>query len=459
MLGVAHRMMARPDRWIVRRDDTQGRRSNVSVPQMVPPEAASSPFLRRLASRQARFVAGVVLLVLVGFFVPQMYRRMARAQGNDLTVYLESARALMRGDDPYAIALPQGHAPYPLTIDTLVIPLTWVPAWLAQALWFGANATALVVSVLILERLWASSPSRPSLAATIPVPVRLTALMVALVTPFQSQFTLGQMDLVTLCFCCLFCRADVAGRRQEASMWLGGAIALKLTPLVFVLGLARRRQYRMLVLTAGWAVLWAVALPALASDRVLPLYGDAWIRVLRSRVEAPVSLDWSSRFTLAAALTYVVPPSAAIPGLRYWAAAAVVAPVAVAEGWVAHDPRGRLMSFAVTLAAIPLVSPISETHHLTMLTGALWLWMLAAGTPPFMRVLDLLGVALFLTSHWIALGLAGPAAFRRASLFDFLALIALYLVLLVRTLSFRASPRLGLDGDPGRPARTSHAVP
>jgi hypothetical protein len=384
----------------------------------------------------------MTLLVVAGFFVPQMYRRMARDKGNDLTVYLESARALVRGDDPYAIALPQGHAPYPLTIDTLVIPLTWVPPWLAQALWFAANATALVVSVVILERLWARHSSKPSLAATIPILVRLAALVVALVTPFQSQFTLGQMDLVTLCLCCLFCRADVAGRRTEASMWLGGAIAMKLTPLVFVPGLVRRRQHRMLLLTVGWTILWAVVLPALASDRVLLLYGDGWLRVLRSRVDAPVSLDWLSRFTLAAALAHVVPQSAAIPGFRYWAAALVVVPIVVAEGWVARDSRGRLMMFAVTLAAIPLISPMSETHHLTMLAGALWLWMLAAGTPPFTRAVDLLAVALFLTSHWIALGLAGPPALRRASIFDFLALIVLYLVLFVHALRFRASPRL-----------------
>ena len=100
------------------------------------------------------------------------------------------------------------------------------------------------------------------------------------------------------------------------------------------------------------------------------------------------------------------------------------------------------MMFAVTLAAIPLISPMSETHHLTMLAGALWLWMLAAGTPPFTRAVDLLAVALFLTSHWIALGLAGPPALRRASIFDFLALIVLYLVLFVHALRFRASPRL-----------------
>jgi len=398
-----------------------------------------SRVLRILSTRHARIVAAAILLVVGGFFIPQAHRRMTRSRGNDLTVYLASGQALMHGDNPYAIPLPQGHAPYPLTVDALLIPLTWVPTGLAQAVWFATNAGALLASLLLLEHMWGHASGSVSLASTVPLVVRIALVVVAFLVPFQSHFTLGQMDLVVLGLCCLFFRAHLAGRYAAASMWLGAAIAMKLTPLAFVVGVARRRQYRTLALTAGWAVLWAIGLPALVSDRVLALYGDAWMRVLRSRVEIPVSL-WESRFTLAGALAYVWPRSATVPGLRYWAAAAVLAPIAVAEGRVGSASRGRLMVFAATLVAIPLISPISETHHLAILAGALWLWMLAAGSPPFMPALDLGGAVLFLAAHWVGLGLAGPGASRRVSLFDFLALLILYLVLLRRSLGFAQEP-------------------
>src|SRR5262249_37835365 len=71
------------------------------------------------------------------------------------------------------------------------------------------------------------------------------------------------------------------GPARESSDVPGGGNAMKPTPLVFVPGLVRRRQYRLLALTVGWILLWGVVLPALASDRVLSLYGDGWIRGLR----------------------------------------------------------------------------------------------------------------------------------------------------------------------------------
>jgi hypothetical protein len=239
------------------------------------------------------------------------------------------------------------------------------------------------------------------------------------------------MDLVVLWLCCLFFRADLAGRGLAASIWLGGAIAMKLTPTVFVVNLVGRRLYRRVVLTLGWVIVWAVGLPALASNRELALYGT-WIRALRARLDAPATLE-HSHFTLAAALTHLWPAAIGIPGLRYWTAALILTPILVIEWRGPLVPRGQLMLFAMGLVAIPLISPISETHHLTLLAGPLWLWMLAAGTPP-LRTLELAGVLLFLVAHWLALAVAGPGGSRAWSIFDVVALTVLYLVLLARTL-------------------------
>src|SRR5262249_58253160 len=135
--------------------------------------------------------------------------------------------------------------------------------------WWGETPAALGGRVLMGGGLGPRHSAQPSVTATIPALIRLTVVVVALVTPFQSHFTLGQMDLITLCLCCLFCHADIAGRRTEASMWLGGAIAMKLTPLVFVPSLIRRRQYRLLILTVPLILLSRLVLPAPPSDPAL----------------------------------------------------------------------------------------------------------------------------------------------------------------------------------------------
>ena len=124
----------------------------------------------------------------------------------------------------------------------------------------------------------------------------------------------------------------------------------------------------------------------------------------------PVAYEWRTRFTLAAVLTEIWPRVAAVPGLRYAAAAAVLGPILWVQPRLARDPRGGLFLFALYMTAMPLVSPVSETHHLAVLAGPLWIWLLAAGSPPHMPVLDGVGAALALGGHWLGIAFAGPAA-------------------------------------------------
>jgi Glycosyltransferase family 87 len=393
------------------------------------------PGFRPALRRRAGFLATAVLLVLGLLFLRQTYGRMLRPQGNDLTIRLAGAQALLRGENPYAIKIPQGPRPDLLMIDTLAIPLTWVPEWLAQAMWFGANVAALVGSLLILDRLWPRGGAEANPILAIPFPVRLLVIALAILVPLQSHMMLGQVNLVLLLLCCLFLRAHVAGRPIAASLALGGAIALKLTPAVFLVALARERRYCTLVLVAGSVIVWAVVFPYLVSDVVLAFYLDGWLPSLRGFTDAPVTFDRKSRFTLAAALVYLWPAAASIPGLRYWAAVAVLAPIAWLQGRAGGDPRGGLLIFALYLLAMPLISPLSGTHHLAVLAAPLWVWLLAAGDDPSRRPVDLVWGLLFLTLHWLGVP-------RRASLFDALALVTLYVTLVLRAIP-RAEHALG----------------
>lgn len=381
-------------------------------------------------THHGRLVGLAVLLGLGVLFLSQMYQQSLRPHGNDLTVYLTAARALAHGQDPYAIDLPQGFRAYPLTIAVLTVPLTWLPAWLAQLVWFVSNVAALIGSLVILDRVWSGTSDGASPTLRIPFVVRFAVITLALLIPLRKHFYLGQASLVALCLCCLFLQAHLADRRLSASMWLGGAIALKLTPVLFLVSLIRERKYPTLVLSGGWVIVWAILLPALVSARVFEFYREGWFLGVIAHLDMPVT---QARHTLAAALVHLWPGFEAIPGFRYWAAAMVVVPIVWAQGRVPRDVHGRLMIFALYLVAIPLISPLSWSHHLVFLVAPLSIWMLAAGEFPALRAVELVGAVLFLSLHWFRV-LGRPPGF------DALALVVLYLVLLMRGIQLGEDP-------------------
>jgi hypothetical protein len=152
-----------------------------------------------------------------------------------------------------------------------------------------------------------------------------------------------------------------------------------------------------------------------------------------------VDIDWRTRFSLAGMLVRLWPGFEGVPGLHYWTATLLLAPLAALGGPAARDARVQLLLFGTYLTAIPLLSPISEMHHLTMLLGAVWLWLLAAGRAPSRLSLDGPAAAFFVSLHWLgnawsrsrpALGHYSPG--RGGSLFESAAILVLYLVLVVR---------------------------
>jgi alpha-1,2-mannosyltransferase len=407
-----------------------------------------------LSASLTRYAAWLVVAVACGSFIPRIYLRMA--DGNDLSVYLGSARALVQGGNPYSKGdVPQGHGPYPLTVDALITPLTWVPLWAAEAIWFGISLAALVCALAILDRAWEGAGRDGSLTLRISFAVRLAALVLVLFVPLQSHFSFGQLDLVILLVCCLFVAAQAGGREGSASMWLGGGIALKLTPSVFVVDLVAGRRIRALLLTGAWILVWALLVPTLVSTHAVTLYRGWWLDGLRHHLESPVGVTWRTRFSLAGMLVRLWPRLGAVTGLHYAVAAAVLAPLVALRITPDRDPRKHLTLFALYLTTIPLLSPISEMHHLTLIIGTLWLWLLAAGSPPRMPVFDAVGGLLFLALHWLGVAwnhtLPGfapspPTGLRRTgSLFEGGALVALYAVLLVRAHAARRRD------DSGRP--------
>ena len=378
---------------------------------------SSRPWLR-----SACLAAWMTLALLTAVCLRNLGAWMYRPEGNDLSVYLAAARALVTGGNPYAVPLPQGFSLYPLTIAALLVPLTWLPIAVAQFGWFALNVAALLGALGTLDRLWVPEAGARDVRRYVPFVVRLAAVAVVFFFPLRRHLKLGQVDLIVLFFCCRFLRADLGGRGLAAGMWLGGAIAVKLAPVILVVPLLLKRNGRTLILTAAFVVLWAVVLPALASSQVLALYRDSWWPGLAMEVAAPVTLR---RHTLAGTLAAWWPALADHPAFRYAAAGLVLLPLAWVSRRVGEWRQGRMLGFALCLVAIPLISPLSGGHRRVVALGGLWIWISAAGRWP-LRWPVATGAAVFLLANWH--GVAGRSPGLGVG-----ALLVLYLLLLVET--------------------------
>jgi hypothetical protein len=179
-------------------------------------------------------------------------------------------------------------------------------------------------------------------------------------------------------------------------MWLGGAIAVKLTPLIFSVPLIRARKGRILLFTVAFVLVGTLALPFLASSQVLTLYRASWWPWLSWELAVPVT----HRHTFAGALASLWPALAALPGFPYAAAILLLLPVVWARGHVGEWRQGRLLVFALCLVAMPLISPVAGGHRRVVLVGALWIWLLVAAARRPVHRLDAVGGALFLFANW-----------------------------------------------------------
>jgi hypothetical protein len=142
----------------------------------------------------------------------------------DFTYPWWAARALLGGGDPYRLIQPDGPYPfaYPLPAALVAMPVAWLPAPIAGAVFFGLSAAALSWALLAdggIWRLWmlASVPFAMSLALVQWAPLLIAgALLPALAWVLVCKPTLGL--------------ALFAGRPSRAAV-IGGAIVLAVSLL------------------------------------------------------------------------------------------------------------------------------------------------------------------------------------------------------------------------------------
>src|SRR3954468_3733277 len=88
--------------------------------------------------RKDRLAWVAAAIVLTGVLLVQAETKALRAIGNDFTAYLDAARALAHGHNPY-LASERFPYSYPLTLAWLLIPLSYFPVWLAAGAGFAMS--------------------------------------------------------------------------------------------------------------------------------------------------------------------------------------------------------------------------------------------------------------------------------------------------------------------------------
>ena len=294
----------------------------------------------------------------------------------DIDVYRMGGRAWLDGTELYNDATvfeTQAGLDLPFTYPPLAAvafaPFAWLSLPAASAAITVTTLLLLIVSThIVLTRLsvWETSSLRgPAWARRLWLAVALVAPAVVFLEPLRANFDFGQINVVLMTLVI----ADCVPRRTPwpRGLLLGLAIAVKLTPAVFLLYFLLRRDFRALLVTTASAA-GATLLGFVLAWRDSWVY---WTETLRdterigsatlntnqniSGMLARLGAGEDARFVLWVALCF------AVLGLTVWAGHRLLR---------AGGPDGDEAVLALVCVAMfgLVVSPVSWSHH--------WVWVL-----------------------------------------------------------------------------------
>lgn len=325
-----------------------------------------------LFSRKGRISAYAFLAFILTIFLFQTYGKACREHGYDFTSYLLSSEAMVEGTNPYQTGSIFPFV-YPLFLCILLYPLTSIPYWMSNLLWFILNGVSLYYSALVFYRLCAVS-----------VPVKdITALFLfpflILINVIQNNFLNGQVNFIVLLLCVLFLKYYLGYRKFVASVLLSAAIAIKITPLILIAYLVLRRDYLWIVVIAMLSFLFIVGLPYAVSGPVtVEWYSHYLTSFLNVKFLAGGQSSEGFAFSITSIMGYLLPTAPRVLPLIL-AALLSLTPIfwcqlALRKNESADRQPGV---FALYMTAVLFISPVSETHHLIHLLPAVVLLTLA----------------------------------------------------------------------------------
>jgi alpha-1,2-mannosyltransferase len=241
-----------------------------------------------LAARAESFARSprgrVVVLVLLCVFG---VRHVSKGMG-DFKTYQRAARRMVAGEPVYRLADPHRYL-YAPVVTFFFLPLAVVPSTAGKILWFTLNVV-LLVSIFRSTAALVCTNDR--------APPGFYALLLLLSFRFiDNNIGHGQINILLLW---LVLRADVlaaAGRYPLAGLAIAAAIATKIVPVVFLMQIIVRRQWRFALATlVGFALLmvmpflwWGSAYPDVLRDWIAVVVDQAGHYEMGNKINQSIS--------------------------------------------------------------------------------------------------------------------------------------------------------------------------
>jgi len=312
-------------------------------------------------------LAGAVALAALPIAVLAYQSWLRFGPAIDFAVYRDATAAFWHGANPYAADTPAPFI-YPLFLCVVLWPLTQVPLGVAGVIWFVASGLALGLALAVTLRL--DGPVRVVRAVTA---AAIVCILQAAI--LQGNFRNGQINFLVLGCTLAFAWCWSRQRRWLASFWLAVAIALKITPGIFLIMLARRRDWRAIAAAMGVAVVLMIGVPLVAAGpRIFDDYGGYASAFLAERAGSGADPIVERRpFSVAGALHRFTDISWPFDSVMLGLAMLAITALLVDRRPLAGDRRitGSVCLYLVTAL---LATPMSEVHHLAFVLPALvWL--------------------------------------------------------------------------------------
>jgi glycosyl transferase family 87 len=258
-------------------------------------------------------------------------------------------------------ALGVAHANSPPTFTPagylVVLPFTALPFDAARVAWTAAGQACLAGALWA----WARAVRAPGMLAAV-------ALAVALVyQPVFENVALGQLGLVIVGLLAVGIASHVDGRLVPAALALSLAVQLKPHFLLLLPFIAWIGAPALALATLGGIGAWLLLSLAVFGTSWLP----GWLTTARALAASPWLHVWPRNLSPHATLHRALGdggPRLLTEIVSVGVAAAVVAGAAWAtRGAAARGRDGKLAGWSLALCALPLVSPLTEEHHLAIL--------------------------------------------------------------------------------------------
>ncbi len=332
--------------------------------------------MNKSSSNWSPKIALALLGLIFGFLLVQVMRAAYDTGGYDLSGYLVAAQDMLHGQDPYTgHELPHAiegleitpHAfIYPLFAALLFLPLTLLPYALTNVLWFVISAASLLLIWRLLLGLLEGLPKAAGL-----VPFALPALLLVLVlfSPLQNNFVNGQINLMVVACCVLFLHYFVKNRPVLSAFWLATAIMIKLLPIMLVLFLLIRKQYRMIIYTGAFAVLFLLLPGLVVGDKLLD-FNLSYVHSFLSAKLLGTEVDHARPLLSLQGVVACFSPALGLAGgtkiISMLFALAAIIGVELATARMA-SPAREIWAFGAYLVGALLISPMPEKHHMVLI--------------------------------------------------------------------------------------------